>query len=119
MADNYEFGRSADELLGGQPKYLYALRRTDDGEVYFARVNQLSRTDSIQINNDGTADGNYADFETGVDFLEGRDVAHELVHENLKYEQIRWDDKNLYYYIDADGQLCVRTDTKYSYPSGI
>jgi len=119
MASNYQFGRSQDDLLGGSPRYFYALRRTDDGELYFARVNQLSRTDSVQINNDGTADGNLPDFEPGVDFFEGRDVTHELVFENLNYEQMRWDNRNLYYYIDADGQLCVRIDTKYQYPSGI
>ena len=118
MAANYEFGRSKDELLGDTPKYFYALRRTDDGDVYFARVNNLSREDSIQINNDGTADTNY-EFEMGVDFFEGRDATHELVFENLNYEQMRWDNKNLYYYIDADGQLVVRIDTKYQYPSGI
>lgn len=119
MAENYEFGRSADDLLGGSPKYFYALRRTDDGELYFTRINQLSRTDSVQINKDGTVDGDFLEFEVGVDFFEGRDASHELVFENLNFEQMRWDNRNLYYYIDSNGQLCVRTDTKYQYPSGI
>ena len=119
MADNYQFGRSKDELLGDNPRYFYALRRTDDGELYFVRVDQLSRADSVQINKEGTSNGNYPDFESGVDFFEGRDVNHNLVFENLNYEQMRWDDRNLYYYIDAAGNLVVRTDTKYSYPSGI
>lgn len=119
MADSYQFGRSKDELLGDTPNYFYALRRTDDGELYFARVNNLSRSDSIQINNDGTADANLPDFEAGVDFLEGRDATHELVYENLNYEQMRWDDRSLYYYIDEDGQLVVRVNQKYSYPSGV
>jgi len=119
MSNSYEFGRPQENLLGNTPKYFYALRRTDDGELYFARVNQLSRDDSVQINNDGTADGNFPEFEVGADFFEGRAVTHELEYENLNYEQMRWDDRNLYYYIDADGQLCVRIDTKYQYPSGI
>lgn len=119
MASNYIFGRDPSELIGDQPRYLYALRRTDDGELYFARVNQLSRNDSFQLNNEGTSEGNYTEFEVGVDFFEGRDVYHELVFENLNYEQYRWDDKSLYYYIDDDGQLVVRTNTKYQYPSGI
>ncbi len=119
MADNYQFGRTKHELLGDTPQYFYALRRTDDGELYFARVNNLSKTDAIQINKDGTADGNFNEFEVGVDFFEGRDVTHELVHENLNYEQMRWDDRNLYYYIDDDGQLVVRVNSKYNYPSGI
>ena len=114
---NYVFGN--DQSNSGEPQYMYALRRTDDGELYFVRVNQLSRTDSVQINNPGTSDGNYEDFQSGTDFFEGRDVDHNLVFENLNYEQIRWDDKSLYYYIDADGQLTVRVDTKYQYPSGI
>ena len=48
MANNYQLGVD-ERILGDSPKYFYALRRTDDGEVYFARVNQLSRDDSIQI----------------------------------------------------------------------
>lgn len=119
MANNYQFGRSQDELLGDTPKYFYALRRTDDGELYFARVNNLSRGDSIQINAEGTSDGNYQEFEPGIDFFEGRDVEHNLVYDNLNYEQMRWDNRNLYYYIDDSGNLCVRIDTKYQYPSGI
>lgn len=119
MASNYVFGRDPEDLIGDQPRYLYALRRTDEGELYFARVNQLSREDSIQINNDGTSDDNFTDFEVGVDFFEGRDVNHNLVFENLNYEQMRWDDKSLYYYVDSDGQLVVRTNTKYQYPTGI
>jgi hypothetical protein len=119
MASNYQFGRSKEDLLGDSPRYFYALRRTDDGELYFARVDQLSRVDSVQINAEGTSDSNFADFEQGVDFFEGRDVNHDLVYENLNYEQMRWDNKNLYYYIDDNGNLVVRIDTKYQYPSGI
>ena len=44
---NYFFGRDSDELLGGAPKYFYGVKRSDDGEVTFTRVNQLSRVDSI------------------------------------------------------------------------
>ena len=119
MSGNYVFGRSKDELLGDSPQYFYALRRTDKGDLYFARVNQLSRDDAIQINNNGTTDGNLPDFEEGVDFFEGRDVNHNLVYDNLNYEQYRWDGRSLYYYIDDEGNLVVRTNTKYQYPTGV
>jgi hypothetical protein len=120
MSDNYRFGRSQDELLGGAPRYFYGLRRDDTtGELIFVRVNQLSRTDAVQINNSGTADGNYEDFQQGVDFFEGRDINHNTVYPNLNYEQYRWDDKSLYYYIDADGQLVAHFGSQYTYPSGI
>lgn len=116
---NYFLGNEKAELIGDSPNYLYALRRTDDGELYCAKVNQLSREDSITINNEGDPSDNYTDFETGIDFYEGRDIYHNKVYENLNYEQYRWDDRNLYYYIDESGQLVVRTNTKYQYPSGI
>jgi hypothetical protein len=119
MADNYFFGRSQDEQLGDNPRYMYALRRTDQGDLYFARVNQLSRTDSVQINNGGAAADNYPDFQQGVDFFEGRDVNHNLVYANLNYEQLRWDDRSIYYYIDSQGNLVARVNNKYSYPTGI
>ncbi len=116
---NYFFGRPADTLIGDDPRYFYALRRTDNGELYFTRVNQLSRDESITVNNTGDAEGNYEDFQIGVDFFEGRDINHELVFDNLNYEQYRWDDRSLYYYIDEDGQLVVRVNTKYTYPTGV
>lgn len=119
MSSTYQFGRSQEELIGDTPRYFYALRRTDDGELYFARVDQLSRTDGIQINAEGTSDGNFPDFVPGEDFFEGRDVEHDLVFDNLNYEQMRWDQRNLYYYIDDAGNLVVRTDIKYTYPTGI
>ena len=119
MSSNYVFGRDPQELLGDQPRYFYGLRRTDEGDLYFVRINQLSRTDALQINAEGDPAENYEDFEVGVDFYEGRDVYHNIVFDNLNYEQYRWDDKSLYYYIDDEGNLIVRTNTKYIYPTGV
>lgn len=120
MADNYRFGRSQDELLGGMPRYFYGLRRDDTtGEVYFVRVDQLSRADSVTINNPGQTADDYQDFQEGVDFHEGRDPNHNIVYPNLNYEQYRWSDKSVYYYIDSSGELVARTGNQYTYPSGI
>jgi hypothetical protein len=120
MSDNYRFGRSQDELLGGMPRYMYGLRRDDTtGEVYFVRIDQLSRSDSVTINNPGASADDYQDFQEGVDFFEGRDINHNLQYPNLNYEQYRWSDKSTYYYIDANGELVARTGSQYSYPSGI
>ena len=115
----YFLGRTQDDLLGDQPRYFYALRRTDDGELYFARVNQSSREDSVEINVPGDPEENYTDLEVGIDFFEGRNVNHDLVFDNLKYEQYRWENRSLYYYIDEEGQLVVRVDSKYNYPTGV
>lgn len=116
---NYEFGKSKTDLIGDDPQYFYGIKRNDDGEITFTKVNQLSRNDSIAVNLAGDAAENLPNFEVGVDFTEGRDVNHNLVFDNLSYEQYRWDNASLFYYIDDSGQLIARTNTKYSYPTGI
>jgi hypothetical protein len=49
----------------------------------------------------------------------GRDDDHDVIHPNLKYEQYRWDDRLLYYYIDDQGQWVLRTNKTYIYPTGV
>jgi hypothetical protein len=115
MASNYVFGQPNDGSLGGNPRYLYALRRTDEGDLYFDRVDQLSNADSIQINTPGDENDNYTDFGSGVDFFEGRDVYHNLVYPNLNFEQMRWDSRNIYYYINEEGEFVARVNQKYIY----
>lgn len=120
MADsNYFFGRTQEQQIGTQPRYFYGLRRNDDGELFLVRVDQLSRVDSLEVNNEGDVTQNYDNFEVGTDFYEGRDVYHNIQFFNLIYEQYRWDDRNLWYYINSDGQLTARSNTKFPYPSGI
>ena len=114
--NNYYFGRSPEDILGDTPRYFYGLRRGDDGSLYFLRSDQVRDKESIQINNPGTPEQNYNDFEVGVDFFEGRDVYHNKVFENLKYEQYRWDDRPVFYYIDDDGYLVVKVNNGHEYP---
>ncbi len=38
MSTNYFFGRDAAEMVGGNPRYFYGLRRTDNGELFLAKV---------------------------------------------------------------------------------
>lgn len=108
------------DLLGeGVPRYLYALRRTDNGELYLGKVDQLVADDVLSINAPGAVEDNYDGFEVGTDFFEGRDVNHNLVYANLNYEQYRWDGRAIFYYIDDDGELVVRINETYVYPTGI
>lgn len=106
---------NATALLGDHPTYFYALRRTDEGELYFTRVNQALDDDTIQINYPGNSEDDYPDFSSGEDFFEGRDVNHNLVYPNLNYEQIKWDHRNLYYYMNSEGELVVRIGKAYPY----
>lgn len=119
MDSNYFFGRTQEQQIGTQPRYFYGLRRNDDGEIFLVRVDQLSRLDALEVNNEGDVANNYENFEVGTDFYEGRDVYHNIQFLNLIYEQYRWDDRSLWYYINSDGQLTARANTKYPYPTGI
>lgn len=89
-------------------RFFYGLRRTEDGELYLAKIDQMAAGDSVTINDAGAVSDNLPDWSEGQDFFDGRDVDHEKVYGNLRYEQYRWDDINLYYYINAAGELVVR-----------
>ena len=53
MADTF-LGQSITDMVNQtDQRYFYGLRRTDDGELFIAKVDQLSANDSIQINNEG------------------------------------------------------------------
>tara|TARA_B110000503_G_scaffold66683_1_gene104646 strand:- start:2130 stop:2504 length:375 start_codon:yes stop_codon:yes gene_type:complete len=115
MSANYT-GFTPDHIYGSvQDRFFYGLRRTDNGELFIAKADQLKTEDSITINTPGDPTQNYSSFEQGQDFYEGRDVNHDLVYENLNYEQFRWDDRNISYYIDAEGELVARINQKYVY----
>ena len=96
---------------GVKDRYFYGLRRTDEGELYIGKVDQLSANDPITINLPGNVDDNYKDFDQGYDFYEGRDLNHSKPFVNLKYEQFRWDDVNLNYYINDEGEFVVRLNS--------
>ena len=119
MADTF-LGQSITDMINQtDQRYFYGLRRTDDGELFIAKVDQLSAGNSIAINNEGDPANNYEDFEQGQDFLEGRNVNHEKVYTNLNYEQFRWDNRSINYYIDDSGNLVARINEGYTYPTGV
>lgn len=100
-------------------RYLYALRRTDQGELFFTKVDQMDASTSIQINKPGDPEKNYNDFEQGIDFYEGRDQNHEIVYENLNYEQLRWDNRHINYYINDDGEFVLKFNEHHDYPTDV
>jgi len=115
-------GNNPQDVLNGIIKrYFYGLRRNDDGELFLIRIDQLAGgEDNIATINDvGVAENNFPDFEEGIDFLDGIDEDHDIVYENLRYQQIKWDGRSLLYYINpTDGQLIIRISEAYEYPTG-
>mgnify|MGYP001129159357 CR=1 FL=1 len=96
-------------------RFFYGLRRTDQGELFLGKLDQVKKDDNITLNNPGDPSQNYPNYEEGQDFFEGRDVNHNLVYENLNYEQFRWDDKNIYYYINDEGELVIKINEPHVY----
>ena len=116
--NNYYLGRDPVETLGASPRYWYALRRNDDGELYIVRSDQVTDNDTYTINEVGDPTENFEDFEPGIDYFEGVDEEHNKLFDNMKYTQYRWDDRSIFYYVDSDGNLIQRINRGYSYPSG-
>ena len=116
--NNYYLGRDPVETLGNSPRYWYALRRNDDGELYIVRSDQVTDKESYTINEVGDPTENFEDFEPGIDYFEGVDEEHNKINDNMKYTQYRWDDRSIFYYVDVEGNLIQRINQGYSYPSG-
>lgn len=118
MASPYYFGQSPDDSLGDSPRYFYALRRNDDGELYLRRVDNITDKDTIDLNLPGPPEETFEDFEPGVDFFDGVAADHEVNYANMYYTQYRWDQRSMLYYVDDEGMLVQRINQNYVYPSG-
>jgi len=118
-SSNYYFGRTPVETLGNSPRYWYALRRNDDGELYFVRSDQLIDDGSYEINTPGDIEENFEGFAPGTDYFEGIDAEHNKVFENLVYTQYRWDDRLMFYYVDDEGRLAQKIFGGHIYPDGV
>ena len=104
----------------GRARYFYALRRTEDGELYITKVDQLVGTDVVQVNSPGDTGDDWEFFEMGVDFFDGREAdTHERPYENLIFDQYRWDSRNVSYYINENGELVARINQPYTYPTDV
>ena len=119
---SYYIGTSPTDVIGSFIKrYFYGMRRNDDGELFLIVADQLAgNQDSVTINELGIAEDNFLDFEEGIDFLAGIDANHNIVYKNLRYQQIRWVDRSLVYYVEPNtGQFVQRVTETYVYPDGI
>lgn len=108
---------SLQDLLGADnPRFFYGMRRSDEGTLYFTKLGQLISQESVTINIPGPTKDNFEDFEYGVDYFDGRLAEdHSRPYPNLAFDQYRWDTRNMYYYINAQGQLVARINKEYVY----
>ena len=111
------FGVGIEELKKtlGYNRYFYGLRRTSDGTIYLVKADLLELEDGVELNRSGNIDDNYNNWSRGEDFFEGRDTQHKLVYKNLVYEQYKWDGRNLFYYVNKDGELVLKVNEAQTY----
>jgi len=49
-------------------------------------------------------------------FFDGRlEEDHSRPYTNLQWDQYRWDNKNMYYYVNSEGELVVRINQSFNY----
>lgn len=112
---NY-IGVSPDQIYGAiDDRYFYGIRRTDDGELFLVKVDQTKKGETAVLNTGDVTINSFQNFEQGQDFFEGRDVFHELVYNDLKYEQFKWDNRSLLYYVDAAGNFTIKINESHVY----
>ena len=119
ISSTYYLGTTPTEALGESPRYWYALRKNQDGELFLVRSDQITDLDGYELNIPGPPEEDFDEFEPGVDFLDGIDADHEKPKENMYSPQYKWDNRSLFYYVDSEGMFTVRINRGYSYPNGI
>jgi hypothetical protein len=123
MANNYYLGQTPAEFLTQTPRYFYGLTRTTDGFLKVTKINLDTSPDTIALENPSTLQNVsqiYDGFEEGVDFFEVIDPTTRMPnYTGMNFEQWRWSPDDAYYYINGNGELCVRLDYPYNYATGV
>lgn len=91
-------------------RFFYGINRSDKGDITLVKVDMMNVDDNVQINAPGDPSNNFNEFEWGTNFYEGRDNQHDLVYQNLNYEQYAWSDEDLLFAINDEGELTVRVN---------
>tara|TARA_B100000902_G_C26703131_1_gene618196 strand:+ start:47 stop:397 length:351 start_codon:yes stop_codon:yes gene_type:complete len=94
--------------------FVYALRRDDDDMLHFTKVSTASTTESFDpFRLDGTQVEEFGDYDDYVEeTTEQKALANNLQD---KYQQIRFDRRNLNYFLDTDGYLVLQVNGTHSY----
>ncbi len=94
--------------------FVYALRRDEYSMLYLTKVSTASTTESFEpFRLDGTQVEEFGDYE---DYVE--EVTEQKATANNpqdKYQQIRFDRRNLNYFLDSEGYLILQVNGTHSY----
>lgn len=107
----YYVGATFEDIVDeADNRFFYGINRSDKGDITLVKVDVFNVDDHVQINAPGDPQKNYNEFEWGISFYEGRDNQHNLVYENLNYEQYAWSEEDLIFAINDDGEFVVRVN---------
>lgn len=96
--------------------YVYALRRDEDDMLWLTKVSAASTTETsldLHYRKDGSQIDEVSDYQDYV--LETTEQKSLTNHPQDKYQQIRFDRRNLNYFIDNDGYFNIQVNGTYDY----
>ena len=95
--------------------WVYALRRDDEGMLYFTKVSSASTETGVDVGMryDGTQVTEFGDYDDYV--LETTPEKSYSNNPQDKYQQFRFDSRNLNYFLDDDGYFVLKVTGSHTY----
>ena len=93
---------------------MYALRRDADDMLHLTKVSTASTTETFEpFRLDGTQVEGFGDYQDYVEETTEQKAASN--HPMDKYQQIRYDRRNINYFLDSDGYLVLQVNGSHTY----
>lgn len=105
---------------GLPPSYFYKLSRDTTGYLVFTKVDLNADGTAIVVNNNalGTAPDQQQQFDIGSDVVViNVDADHEIINSAAGHSQYKIKPEDLVYFINDNGDMIVRINGGYDYPT--
>lgn len=106
--------------LGSNPSYYYRLTRDETGYLVFTKVDLIADNTEIVVNNNevSTDEADQQQFVLGSDVVVVNiDENHEIINSAAGHSQYKIKPEDLLYFINENGDMIVRINGSYDYPS--
>lgn len=105
---------------GLPPSYFYKLTRDATGYLIFTKVDLNADSTAVTVNNNtqGTAPDQQQQFDISSDVVEiNIDFGHEIINAAAGHSQYKIKPEDLVYFINNNGDMIVRINGGYDYPT--
>jgi len=112
-SDTVTTGNGSDDL--GNDFFIHALKRDDKGMLTYTKIRSIDPTEIADFTRkDGTP---YLDIATGLyDYVEETTEEKSLYNSaEDRYQQFRFDERKVSYFVDNDGYFVIRFNEDYDY----